>query len=243
LWRPLQSRRARLTKPEIAAARATLEIWQRPGDLLKKARRLMRIMGNEPLFNQAGVRFITEAWGAAQFARARSALAARLVATQDRFPDFELRTRSGRVEQWEFTEVDKPWRRRGAEMRRMEERRKAGKRFGRGTSMQALARHASQVPMWIRRRCRAKTLKRYGGQAGLLVYLNWSDFSGSPEIEEALAAATAPSRTAFSQSAFSGKPASMRLGGTDGRPPEYLRPEELKIACQWSKRSGRALNR
>jgi len=188
----------RLAKPEIDVARATLEVWQRPTDLLKKARTLMDTMGNDDLFNQAGVRFISEAWGAAQFARARRALAVRLVPERERFPDFEIRTRARRTEQWEFTEVDKPWRRRGPEMKRMEERRAAGKRVGRGTRMESLLRQASQVPTWIRRRCKAKARKHYGGKAGLLVYVNWSDFGARHrEIERALVEATSPARLAF----------------------------------------------
>jgi hypothetical protein len=55
------------------------------------------------------------------------------------------------------------------------------------------------VPLWIRHRCRAKARKHYGGCAGLLVYLNWSDYGARQhEIEEALVDATSRARLAFS---------------------------------------------
>src|SRR5438876_8062633 len=113
----------RLTKAEMRLHRFTLEAWLRPSEMLKRARALMNIMGSEDLFNQAGVDFILEAWAAAQFAKARRALAVRLIATRDRWPDFEVQTRRRAIEQWEVTEVERPRRRRGREYRQIARRR------------------------------------------------------------------------------------------------------------------------
>ena len=121
----------RLAKEKLRENRAALEQWQKPGKMLMRARALMDIMGNADLFNQPGVDFISEAWAAAQFAKGRRALAVRLVAASEQWPDFEIRTRGQVIERWEFTEVDNPTRRRGLEMRRMQARRAAGKMVAR----------------------------------------------------------------------------------------------------------------
>src|SRR5438132_791785 len=109
----------RLTKTEIAQHRAVLESWQKPSLMLKRGRALMRIMGSEDLFTQPGVGFIFEAWAAGQFAKGRSALRVRLVSAREQWPDFEVKTRAGRAEPWEFTEVQHPRRRRGDEYRKI----------------------------------------------------------------------------------------------------------------------------
>ena len=103
----------RLAKGQVLQHRAALEQWQKPGEMLKRARTLMDLLGNADLFNQPGVDFIVEAWAAAQFAKGRHAFAVRLVGARDQWPDFEIRTRRREIEPWEFTEVDDPGRRRG----------------------------------------------------------------------------------------------------------------------------------
>lgn len=51
----------RLAKKDIRQQRAALEQWQKPSEMLRRARALMHLLGNADLFNQAGVDFITEA--------------------------------------------------------------------------------------------------------------------------------------------------------------------------------------
>ena len=190
----------RLAKKEIERHRATLEVWQTPSAMLKRARRLMDHMGDEDLFNQPGVDFITDAWGAAQFGKGRHVLAVRLVPQREQWPDFEIRTRRRTIERWEFTEVDKPRRRRGLEMRRMAHRRAAGRLASEGERWEQLMAQAERVPRWIKRRCRAKAKKFYAGRAGLLVYLNWSDYGARrAEIEGCFIGATAPAKNAFTE--------------------------------------------
>lgn len=189
----------RLNRGEIKQLRDELTHWRTPTELLTYTRTLMDMMGATDLFTQPGVDFITEAWAAAQFAKARRALRVRLVPERDQWPDFELRTRRG-VESWEFTEADRPRRRRGDEVRRAERRQASGKRPRmRDISARRVARQAAQVPDWVRRRCRAKTKKLYGGSAGLLVYLNWSDYGWHPEVAASFLDATAPAKDAFTE--------------------------------------------
>ncbi len=190
----------RLTKDQIWHHRAALEQWQRPSEMLKRVRALMDLMGDVDLFNQPGVDFITEAWAAAQFAKGRRALAVRLVGIRDQWPDFEIRTRRREVVPWEFTEVDNPRRRRGHEKRRTEARRAAGKLAVKSVPLDRLIKQAACVPGWIRTRCRAKLAKHYSGRAGLLIYLNWSEFGARhAEIEKSFLAATAIAKNAFSE--------------------------------------------
>jgi ribosomal protein L39E len=190
----------RLTKADIAQHRAALQQWQRPSDMLRHVRALMHTMGNEDLFNQPGVDFITEALAAAQFAKGRRALAVRLVAVRDQWPDFEIRTRRQHVEAWEFTEVDDPKRRRGQETKRMAARRAAGKTAITSVSFDRLFKQAARVPGWIRARCRAKVDKHYPPTAGLLVYLNWGDYgTRHAEIEQSFLTATAIAKDAFTE--------------------------------------------
>lgn len=190
----------RLTRDQIRQYRAELEQWQKPSDMLKRVRSLMARVGNADLFTQAGIDFITEAWAAAQFARARRVLAVRLVGAREQWPDFELRTRKHQVEQWEFTEVDDPRRRRGREMRRMEADHAAGKFAGKSVPMERLVKQAALVPRWIRTRCKDKVAKRYSGRAGLLIYLNWSEFGARhAEVEASFLCATANAKHAFTE--------------------------------------------
>ena len=168
--------------------------------MLKRARALMRLMGDEDLFNQAGVDFILEAWAAARFARARGALAVRLVSTRDQFPDFQVQTRARAIESWEFTEVNRDRRRRGQEYREKARRRVAGNHRIRSVPIERLRKQADHVPSWIRKRCRAKVEKHYAGRAGLLVYLNWGDFGfWHQEIEESLLTATEVAKESFAE--------------------------------------------
>lgn len=189
----------RLTKEQIRQFRARLEAWQRPSKMLRLSRSLMDRMGSDDLFNQPGVDFITEAWAAAQFARARRALAVRLVSGHEQWPDLEMRLRSRVESRWEFTEVDKPWRRRGYQARRMARRLAAGKSTARGVSARQIAKQAAQVPTWIRRRCRAKASKFYSARVGLLIYLNWSDFGWHHEVAQTFVDATSPAKDAFTE--------------------------------------------
>lgn len=190
----------RLTRDQIRHYRTELEQWQKPSDMLKRVRSLMELVGSTDLFTQAGVDFITEAWAASQFAKARRVLAVRLVGARDQWPDFELRTRRHEVEQWEFTEVDDPARRRGREMRRMEADHAAGKFAGKSVPMERLIKQAARVPHWIRARCRDKVAKHYSGRAGLLIYLNWSEFGARhADVENSFLGATASAKRAFTQ--------------------------------------------
>ena len=168
--------------------------------MLVRARKLMDFMGNADLFNQPGADFITEAWAAAQFARGRHALAARLVSARDQWPDFEIRTRGRELQRWEFTEVDDPRRRRGQEMRRVEARRAAAKSATKSVPIDRLTKQAERVPGWIRKRCKDKVAKHYSSRAGLLVYLNWNEFGvRHAEIERSFSAATASAKDAFTE--------------------------------------------
>lgn len=192
----------RLSKPEIRRHRATLEAWQRPSQMLKRARALMDLIGDVDLFNQAGVDFLLEAWAAAKFARARGTLRVRLVSAREQFPDFEVRTRARAIEQWEFTEIDprRPERPRGDEYRQRALRRIAGNHAVEGISIEEMRRQVDRIPSSLRDGCRAKVEKEYGGRVGLLVYLNFSDFGfWYEEIEQSLLSATKVAKDSFTE--------------------------------------------
>ena len=145
----------------------------------------MEYMDSEDFFNQPGVEFIREAWAAAKFAAARNADAVRLVAAQERWPDFEIRL-AGQVDSWEFTEADVK-RERGREYRE-------GSPRADGDYI-ALIDHAPQAICSASAR---KAAKGYAGRAGLLIYLNIPSF-GARQLEtiESFPRCTASAKDAF----------------------------------------------
>jgi len=85
-------------------------------------------------------------------------------------------------------------------MRRADARRAAGKSTNKPLPFARLLKQVARVPRWIRARCRAKVQKRYGGRAGLLIYLNWSDFGARhAEVEQSLLPATRIAKDAFTE--------------------------------------------
>ncbi|MFO1126339.1 MAG: hypothetical protein U1E25_14415 [Methylocystis sp.] len=74
---------------------------------------LRRQMGGEDFFNQAGLDFARDAWGAAKFGCGRSASLVRLHGGER--PDFEIQFVDGKIEAFEFTEAQVRGRRRGTE--------------------------------------------------------------------------------------------------------------------------------
>jgi hypothetical protein len=190
----------RLEKNQIKQHRAALELWQRPSEMLTVVRKLMNLMGNTDLFNQPGVDFITEAWAAAQFAKGRRALSVRLIDAHEQWPDFEVRTRTREMVQWEFTEVDDPDRRRGQEMKLAERRRAAGGATSEPVPLDAITAQTGEVPDWIRKRCGEKVNKHYSERVGLLIYLNWGNYGlKEEEIEQTFPSATACAKDSFKE--------------------------------------------
>ncbi len=187
----------KLTKDEILRHRAWFEEWREPAEMLGHSKALMNHMGSVDLFTQTGVKFITEAWGAAKFAALQGADDVRLVPERERWPDFELRF-GNRRESWEFTEADLPERRRGDEYRHRAERVAAGGAAWDDDPVEAWAERAERVPAILHQRCADKAAKRYAGQAALLVYLNVGEFGiRQSEIEACFQSATAPAKDAF----------------------------------------------
>jgi len=103
----------RISKQEIFEFRFRWSNWRPPGELMAEVDGLRRQIGGEDFFNQAGLNFIRDAYGAAKFGRSRNARLVRL--HNDERPDFEIQFHDGKIETFEFTEAQIPGRRRGAE--------------------------------------------------------------------------------------------------------------------------------
>jgi hypothetical protein len=192
-----QAQMSRLTKEQIQEHRSACEQWQRPEELLSRCEKLMASMSGEDFFNQPGLDFIREGWAAAMFGQARKADAVRLVPEATRWPDFEIRLNE-RVGSWEVTEADIPGRRRGQEYR--DDPLMVGdKALGLDHTENYIAR-AERIPEAIRVCCETKAAKHYGERAGLLIYLNPSDFgTHHQEIVNSFLEATAPAKDSFTE--------------------------------------------
>ena len=68
----------RMTADEIKESKKQLEMWLPFSEMRKHVDRLMEKLGDEDLFNQAGIGFIREAWVASVFGGKRYASMIRL---------------------------------------------------------------------------------------------------------------------------------------------------------------------
>lgn len=107
----------RLTPAEIKHAQEWLTCWHTPQEVREGATRLMDKLGDEHIFQQAGVSFIYEAYAAAQFAEFRHAAFLRKIAGER--PDTELKFSCGSTEIFEVVEADKLGRKRGDEYKEL----------------------------------------------------------------------------------------------------------------------------
>lgn len=189
----------KLTKQEKRQHRSYLEQWRTPDEVFDHYDKLVAYMGDADLFSQGGVDFLMEAWGAAKFVSLQGGEMCRLIPAQERWPDFQTRI-DGRVEKWEFTEVDVPDRRRGDEYRERRKNQAAGQLVVWDDPVEAWIARAEKAPAAIRQRCEAKAAKLYSGQAGLLIYLNIGEFGiRQHEIEVSFKDSTAVVKDVFSE--------------------------------------------
>ena len=176
---------ARLEKYVVLALRRRLLQWQSPGEMLRSVDEI----GSEALFTQAGLSFLRDAWIAGTFGTAVQASEVRLM---DRWPDFELRLASGPAG-FEATEVDDPRRRRGDEYRQLDT-------GAQNVPIEEIDAAAAMVPIWLRAACERKAAKRYSGVAGLIIYLNFTEYGfRHREVANTFVPATSPAKDAFSE--------------------------------------------
>jgi hypothetical protein len=186
---------SRLEKAEIRHTSAWLSNWRTPSEAQAYVDALTEQVGDVDFFTQAGLDFIRDAWLAASFGLARNADAVRLVAGE--WPDCELRF-GERVEQYEITEADVPGRRRGDQYRERDRRRGPSGILVEPDPVENWIKRAEQAPSALRLAAEKKLGKRYGARAGLVVYLNISEYGiRQPEIEGCMAEALAPAGDAF----------------------------------------------
>lgn len=189
----------KLTKHEKREHRLFFERWRTPDEVFDQYDRIVDHMGDADLFSQAGADFLFEAWAAATFVRLRGGELCRLVPAHEHWPDFQTRI-AGRIERWEFTEVDVPGRRRGDEYRKRREHEPPGQSIVWDDPVEAWIQRAEKAPAAIRQRCEAKAAKRYSGQAGLLIYLNIGEFGiRQHEIEASFEDSTAAVKEVFAE--------------------------------------------
>lgn len=133
------------------------------------------MQGESPLnvdfFTQPGIEFLRDAWAGAMFALATNADAITLVAESERYPDVRI-SYGQEIEEWEITEAQYPGRRRGAEEKEAENRRKEGKPYARCESPSSAAERANSFPAALSTAIEIKKAKIYGNPVRLLVYLN-----------------------------------------------------------------------
>jgi hypothetical protein len=177
-----------LTSEEIDLEAKWLSEWHTPAEMAQCVDSLMDRLGSADLFNQPGLEWLRDAWGAATFGALRNASSARLV--REPWPDFEVRV-DGRVEAFEFTEADLEGRRRGAEYRDA----------GEGVEddpLEEWIERANQVPARLKDAAERKAAKRYPVSASLLIYLNINEYGiRQAEIEACFGPTTDCARDAF----------------------------------------------
>jgi hypothetical protein len=185
----------RLSGEEIAAAKARLSAWRTAEDMLAHANRLNDRMGAVDFFNQPGVSFIREAWGASTFAAPAHADRVRL--TNSTRPDFELLF-GARMEPFEFTEADEPGRQRGLEYWRTAALSRPGEPLVEDDPVENWIERAEQVPIALCEVARKKAAKGYAPGTSLLILLNINEFGiRQTEIEACFADATSCAKDRF----------------------------------------------
>ncbi len=133
------------------------------------------MQGESPLnvdfFTQPGIEFLRDAWVSAKFALATNADTITLVAESERYPDVRI-FYGQEIEEWEITEAQCPGRRRGAEEKEAENRRKEGKPYACNKSASSATARTNSIPHALRTAIKIKKAKIYGNSARLLIYLN-----------------------------------------------------------------------
>jgi hypothetical protein len=178
----------RLTREETEIEAKWLSVWRAPGEMAERIESLMDCLGTADLFNQPGLEWVRDAWGAAKFGVLRNASSVRLVT--EAWPDFEVRV-DGRVQAFEFTEADLEGRRRGAEYRDASEGVE-------DDPFEEWIERAKQIPARLRDAAGRKAAKRYPASASLLIYLNINEYGiRQAEIEACFVPSTDRARDAF----------------------------------------------
>lgn len=190
----------RITKQEICEYRSRWSSWRSPVELKAEVDRLRRRMGGEDFFNQAGLDFIRDAWGAAEFGCGRSASQVRL--HEDERPDFEIQFLNGTTETFEFTEAQIPRRRRGAEYEKNEPQVKEWpvNKWPNKDQIFKIVRNATAIKREKANKLAARGTP-YPQDVGLLIYLNVSDFWNEDKLNSIATVfddAVEPAKEAFS---------------------------------------------
>jgi hypothetical protein len=187
----------RLTKAELARHRAWVSDWRAPADMAAYVTAVNDGMGSADFFRQGGVEFLRDAWLASEFGRHRNSALIRLVPEREQWPDFEA-WRGDAIERIECAEADIPGRRRGDEYRVSEKRQADGGAIVEDDPIEDWIARADQVPAALSAVVTTKIGKLYAGHAGLLLYLNISEFGvRQREIEAAMLPAIAPALPHF----------------------------------------------
>jgi len=175
-----------IPKIELEEWKASLSQWHAPAEFVKCVDELKLKAGPCQFFNDPNIAFGRDAFVAGKSAAALAVDAVRLC--QDTWPDFELRCGGVDVQQYEVREADVEDRRRGDEYRAA----------SREPQIDDWAARVCHVPGALRRAAAAKAGKRYPKSAGLVIYLNLSDYGWRrKEIEAVMHEATSPAKDAF----------------------------------------------
>lgn len=160
--------------------------WQAPAKFEQRVDELRCKAGPFQFFNDPHIAFGRDAFVAGKTATAITADAVRLC--PDAWPDFELRSGGGDVQQYEVREADVEDRRRGDEYRAASSE----------PQFDDWVARVGHVPDALRRAAAAKAGKGYPKTAGLVIYLNLSEYGWKrKEIEAVMHEATSPAKDAF----------------------------------------------
>jgi len=188
----------KLIRAELDQHRAWLSEWRSPDEFRHRVAAVNDAMGSAAFFRQGGTEFLRDAFLGGEFGRLRQCEAVRLVATQDRWPDFEARDADGSVESVECAEADIPGRRRGDEYRQIESRLESGEFAFEEDPVEDWYARAEAAPAALAATVAKKLEKRYPPGASLLIYLNIHEWDVQrAEIEAAMALKVAPALPVF----------------------------------------------
>jgi hypothetical protein len=177
-----------IPRHELEADRASLSQWQSPAEFAGHVAALKHKAGPVQVYNDPQSNFVRDAWVAAKLATALAAEAVRLV--PDIWPDCELRI-GKKVRKYEITIADLKGRRGGDEY-------KAAATSEPRWEVDDWATRANHAPDALRRAAEVKAGKGYPKSAGLVIYLNLSEYGWKrKEIEAVMHEATAAAATAF----------------------------------------------
>ncbi len=170
----------RLEPLEIKDWEARFQQPMSPHEMIELERRLARVVGSY-FFIQPGLQFQREAFVAGRLGLLSGASSVKLL--PDDRPDCELVVSSD-VRRYEITEADEPGRRRGDEYRLALE--DSDPKPVDDPAEVVLAR-AAMVPQMLRDAAARKSLRDYGNDCGLVIYLNLSEYDWHrKEIEAAM---------------------------------------------------------